>query len=124
MTTAAHPGTGLQLAAVQAVRGPRRRLRVVGGSAPLRWWRGRLVLGATLLGAMAGALLGVAQGYLAVGVAPVALLESYGAGAGLGTSVGLVLGLLVSVMLGLLDRYVLPQSVRPRAVWVRYRRQG
>lgn len=104
------------------MRAARPVLRLVGGSARLRWWHGRLVLGATLLGAMAGALAGVAQGYLAAGVVPVRLLEAYGAGAGLGTSVGLVLGLVASLLLGLLDRYVRPQRVPARPVWIRYRR--
>lgn len=111
-------------AEVRRLRTAPHRLRLVGGSFPLRWWRARLVLGATLAGAMAGALLGVAQGYLAVGVAPVALLEAYGAGAGLGTSVGLVLGLAVSLGLGLLDRYVLAQRRPARPLWVRHRASG
>ena len=121
MTTATHHGAVL-LTSVQQVRPARSRLRLVGGSAPLRWWHGRLVVAATLLGAMAGALLGVAQGYLEAGVAPVALLEAYGAGAGLGTSVGLVVGLALSLLLGLADRYLLPQPVARRPLWVRYRR--
>jgi hypothetical protein len=90
--------------------------------ARLRWWRARLVLGATIGGAMAGALLGVAQGYLALGPVPVGLLQAYGAGAGVGASLGLLLGLATSLLLGLLDRYVLPQVVPTRRVWVRYRR--
>ena len=121
MTTATHSG-GVVLTSVQEVRPPRSRLRLVGGSAPLRWWHRRLVLAATLLGAMAGALLGVAQGYLQSGAAPVALLEAYGAGAGLGTSVGLVTGLGLSLLVGLADRYLLPQPVARRPLWVRYRR--
>ena len=121
MTTATHGG-GLLLTSVQQVRPPRSRLRVVGGSAPLQWWHRRVVLAATVLGAMAGALLGVTQGYLQFGIAPVALLEAYGAGAGLGTSVGLVAGLALSLLLGLADRYLLPQPVARRALWVRYRR--
>lgn len=103
-----------------AARGGR-RLRVVGGSGRLHWWRGRLILGATLAGAMIGALYGVAQAVQRGDFSPVAALESYGAGAGLGTSIGLVLGLLLSLMLGLADRYVLPQAVQARPVWVRYR---
>lgn len=122
MTTAMHPGL-LELTDVREVRTSRSRLRLVGGSAPLRWWHGRLVLAATLLGAMAGALLGVTQGYLASGVAPLALLEAYGAGAGLGTSVGLLAGLALSLLLGLADRYLLPQPVARRPLWVRYRRE-
>jgi len=104
------------------VRTGRPVLRLVGGSAPLRWWHGRVVLGATIGGAMLGALVGVVQGYLAVGVAPLRLLEAYGAGAGFGTAVGLLLGLGLSCGLGLLDRYVLPQRVAARPLWVRYRR--
>ena len=122
MTTAMHPGL-LELTDVREVRTSRSRLRLVGGSAPLRWWHGRLVLAATVLGAMAGALLGVTQGYLASGIAPVALLEAYGAGAGLGTSVGLLTGLALSLLLGLADRYLLPQPVARRPLWVRYRRE-
>jgi hypothetical protein len=55
-------------------------------------------------------------------VAPRALLEAYGATAGVGAALGLVAGLGIGLLLGLLDRYVLPQSVAARPVWVRYRR--
>ena len=123
MTTATG-GAGLELVDLRAVRPARSRLRIVGGSGRLHWWHGRLVLGATLAGAMVGALLGVVQGYLAVGLAPIALLEAYGAAAGFGASVGLVLGLALSVLIGLADRYLLPQSVPNRRVWVRYRRDS
>lgn len=122
MTTTAYDGTHVTRDAVRAVPRMSRRLRVVGGSARLRWWRGRLVLGCTLAGAMLGALFGVAQVVLAEGFVPVRALESYGAGAGLGTSVGLVFGLVLGLLLGLADRYLLPQSVAARPVWVRYRR--
>ena len=96
-------------------------LRVVGGSERLRWWHGRLVLGLTLAGAMAGALFGIAQAVAAGTFDPVAALESYGAGAGLGTSIGLVAGLLLGLLLGLADRYVLPQAVPRRPLWVHHR---
>ena len=122
MTTAAHPGPHLRVAAVRPQHREARRLRVVGGSGRLQWWHFRLTLGLTLVGAMVGALLGVVQEFLRSGAAPMTLLDSYGAGAGLGASLGLLLGLLLGLMLGLLDRYVLPQSVRSHPVWVRYRR--
>jgi MFS family permease len=122
MTTTAYGGDELRMASVRPVHLASRRLRVVGGSGRLRWWRGRLVLGFTLAGAMIGALYGVVQTYLAEGIAPMEALEAYGAGAGLGTSIGLVVGLLLAVVLGLADRYLLPQAVAPRPLWVRYRR--
>lgn len=98
-----------------------RRMRVVGGSEPLRWWHARLTLGLTLAGAMLGALAGVAQSLLGGSWAPVETLESYGAGAGAGASAGLVLGLLLGLVLGLADRYVLPQVVAARPLWVQHR---
>ena len=120
MTVAAHP---LTVAEVRAAPAAHRRVRVVGGPVPrLRWWHARLVLGATIGGAMAGALLGVVQGYLAVGLVPVRLLEAYGAAAGFGASVGLVLGLGLSLLVGLVDRHLRPAAVPVRQVWVRYRR--
>lgn len=122
MTTAAHPGPDLQVAAVRPLHGRARRLRVVGGSGPVQWWHFRLALGLTLAGAMVGALLGVVQEFLRSGPVPTSLLEAYGAGAGLGASLGLLLGLVLGLALGLLDRYVLPQSVPSHPVWVRYRR--
>ena len=122
MTTAAHDGQRLRVAGVRPVSQPSGRLRVVGGSGRLHWWHFRLTLGLTLAGAMLGALSGVALTFLSEGVAPRALLEAYGATAGLGAAIGLVLGLLLGLMLGLLDRYVLPQSVASRPLWVRYRR--
>jgi hypothetical protein len=122
MTTTVYGGPGLRLASVRAVHLASRRLRVVGGSARLRWWRGRLVLGSTLVGAMVGALFGVVQTYLTQGIAPIEALESYGAGAGLGASVGLVTGLLLALLLGVADRYLLPQVRPAQPLWVRYRR--
>ena len=122
MTTSTYDGTHVTLASVRPVRRSPRRLRIVGGSGRLRWWRGRLVLGCTLTGAMVGALYGVVQTVLAMGPAPREALESYGAGAGLGTSIGLVLGLAIALLLALIDRYVLPQSVPANPAWVRYRR--
>jgi hypothetical protein len=122
MTTTAYGGEELRLASVRPVHLSSRRLRVVGGSARLRWWRGRLVLGCTLAGAMIGALFGVAQTYLTQGIAPIEALESYGSGAGLGTSIGLVVGLLLALLIGLADRYLLPQVRPAQPLWVRYRR--
>ena len=122
MTTAAAGGTGIRFAGARRVRRTRPRLRVVGGSGRLHWWHGRLTLGCTLAGAMVGALAGVALALLEVGVVPVALLQAYGATAGLGTAVGLVVGLVLGLVAGLADRYLLPQVVRPRSTWVRYRR--
>ena len=122
MTTATHDTQRPRVAGVRLQHRAASRLRVVGGSGRLHWWHSRLTLGLTLAGAMAGALLGVYLGFLDHGVAPVALLEAYGATAGVGASLGLLLGLLLGLMLGLLDRYVLPQSVQSRPVWVRYRR--
>ena len=122
MTSTAYDATAPTRASVRPVRRASGRLRVVGGSGRLRWWHGRLVLGCTLAGAMVGALFGVVQAVLTQGPAPIQALESYGAGAGLGTSIGLVFGLVLALLIGLADRYVLPQSVRSRPVWVRYRR--
>lgn len=122
MTTAAAGGSGIRFAGAHRVHRARPRLRVVGGSGRLNWWHGRLTLGCTLAGAMVGALAGVALALLEVGVVPRVLLEAYGATAGLGTAVGLVLGLLLGLLAGLADRYLLPQVIRPRPTWVRYRR--
>jgi len=120
MTTAAvYEAAGLRQ--VRAVPSAPRRLRVVGGSQRLRWWHGRLALGLTLAGAMAGALAGIAQTVLGGSWVPVQALESYGAGAGAGASAGLVLGLLTGLALGLADRYVLPQVVTARPLWVQHR---
>lgn len=121
MTTAAVDGAA-DLRRVQAVGSAPRRLRLVGGSDRLRWWRGRLTLGLTLAGAMAGALIGVVQAVLAGSWVPVQALESYGAGAGAGAGAGLALGLLLGVVLGLADRYVLPQVVAGQPLWVQHRR--
>ena len=123
MTTATHTGQQLTVAGVRPLRHVSQRLRVVGGSGPVRWWHPRLALAATLAGAMAGALLGVVQGFVVQGAAPIALLEEYGRGAGLGASIGLVVALLAGLLIGLAHRYVLPQVVRRRQVWVRYRRR-
>ena len=122
MTTAAHDRPRLRVTGVRPVSSPSGRLRVVGGSGRLNWWHFRLTLGLTLAGAMVGALAGVAGAFLDNGVAPRALLEAYGATAGLGASIGLLAGLVLGLMAGLLDRYVLPQSVQSRPLWVRYRR--
>ena len=122
MTTAAHDGQRLRVTGVRPVSTPSGRLRVVGGSGRVRWWHFRLTLGLTLVGAMLGALAGVALAFLDSGVAPRALLEAYGATAGLGAALGLLAGLVLGLVLGLLDRYVLPQSVEARPLWVRYRR--
>ena len=122
MTTAAQDAPRLRVTGVRPVSSPSGRLRVVGGSGRLQWWHFRLTLGLTLAGAMVGALAGVATAFLDNGVAPRALLEAYGATAGVGASLGLLTGLVLGLMLGLLDRYVLPQSVPSRALWVRYRR--
>ena len=120
MTTAAvHGSAGRRQ--VRAVPSAPRRLRVVGGSSRLRWWHGRLTLGLTLAGAMVGALAGVAQTLLGGSWVPVEALESYGAGAGAGASAGLVLGLLLGLVAGLADRYVLPQVVPARPLWVQHR---
>lgn len=119
MTTAAVHGAGRRQ--VRAVPSAPRRLRIVGGSGRLRWWHGRLALGLTLAGAMVGALAGVVQAVLGGSRVPVEALESYGAGAGAGASAGLVLGLLLGLALGLADRYVLPQAVRARPLWVQHR---
>jgi hypothetical protein len=124
MATPAYDDQGLLLTGVRPVHRAAHRLRLRGEHGPLHWWRPRLALGAALAGAMAGALLGVAQGFLEFGVVPVALLESYGAGAGFGLSVGLVVGLLLGLLLGLAERFVLPHSVHPRHIWVRYRRSS
>lgn len=123
MTTTTMP-TGTSYDDVRPVRSGagRHRMRVVGGSARLRWWHGRLALGLTLAGAMVGALYGVAQSVLGGSWVPVEALESYGAGAGFGASIGLVLGLATGLLLGLVDRYVLPQEVATRPVWVLHRR--
>lgn len=120
MTTAAAGGAGIRPAGARAVRRGPGRLRVVGGSGRLRWWHGRLTLGLTLAGAMVGALAGVGTAFLEVGMQPVLLLEAYGAGAGLGASSGLLLGLVLGLLTGLVDRYLLPQVVRPRPAWRRY----
>lgn len=123
MTATTHRLHGLALEEVRAAPAAHPRVRVVGGPVPpLRWWHARLVLGATIGGAMAGALLGVVQGYLAVGLVPVRLMEAYGATAGFGASLGLLLGLGLSLVVGLVDRHVRPQTVPARRVWVRYRR--
>ncbi|MCY7363950.1 MAG: hypothetical protein LH469_01300 [Frankiaceae bacterium] len=106
---------------MRAVPSAPRRLRVVGGSQRLRWWHGRLTLGLTLTGAMVGALAGVVQAVLAGSWVPVEALESYGAGAGAGASAGLVLGLLLGLVVGPTDRYVLPQVVAGRPLWVQHR---
>ncbi len=95
-----------------------------GGSAPLHWWHPRLTLGLTLLGGMLGAVAGVVLAALDRGLAPVELLEACGATAGAGASAGLVLGLVLGLLLGLVHRYLLPQAVHPRRVWVRYRRDS
>ena len=127
MTTTTHdrPGSqagGLRLAAVRPVRAASHRLRVTGAHGRMHWWYPRMTGGLTITGAMIGALLGVALGYQEYGITPVALLEAYGATAGLGAALGLVLGLVLGLLGGLIDRYLLPQSVHPRHVWVRYRR--
>ncbi|CAN5288724.1 hypothetical protein BH24ACT10_BH24ACT10_08310 [soil metagenome] len=96
-------------------------MRIVGGSQPMRWWRGRLTLGLTLVGAMVGAVAGVAQALLSGRWLLVETLESYGAGAGAGASAGLILGLASGLLLGLADRYVLPQVVAARPLWVQHR---
>lgn len=123
MTTAAQ--RRLELAGVRRVRRApgrgRPALRLVGGSGRLHWWHGRLTLGLTLLGAMGGAVFGIAQAVAAGTYSPVPALESYGAGAGLGAALGLLTGLLLGLLLGLADRYVLPQVVPRRPLWVRYR---
>lgn len=120
MTTAAVDGAAGRRS-VRAVASAPRRLRVVGGSQRMRWWYGRLTLGLTLTGAMVGALGGVAHGALAGRWMPVEALEAYGAGAGAGASAGLVLGLLVGLVIGLAGRYVLPQAVPARPLWVQHR---
>lgn len=123
MTTSAHHLHGPLLAEVRAAPAGRRRVRVSGGARPrLLWWHGRLVLGATIGGGMAGALLGVVQGFVAVGLLPVRLLEAYGAGAGFGASLGLVAGLGLSLVMGVADRCAGAQVVPARRVWMRYRR--
>jgi len=122
MTTVA-AGTGVRPAGARKVHRAPARLRIVGGSGRLNWWHGRLALGCTLAGAMIGALAGVALAFLEVGVVPAALLEAYGASAGLGTAIGLVVGLLLGLLAGLADRYLLPQVVRSRSTWIRYRRE-
>lgn len=122
MTTAATGGTGVRLAGVRLVHRAPARLRIVGGSGRLRWWHGRLALGCTLGGAMAGALAVVALAFLEIGWQPVPLLEAYAAGAGLGTALGLMLGLGLGLAMALADRYLLPQVVRPRNAWLRYTR--
>ena len=122
MTTAAHHGQRLRVTAVRPVSTTTTRLRVVGGSGRVQWWHFRLTLGLTLAGAMTGALTGVALAFLAEGIAPRALLEAYGATAGVGAALGLVAGLVLGLALGLLDRYVLPQRVEARPLWVRHRR--
>ena len=120
----APPVAGLRVAAVRPVHTPAHRLRVTGSHGRLQWWHPRVTLGLTITGAMIGALLGVVLGYQQFGITPVALLESYGATAGLGAALGLVLGLVLGLLAGLVGRYLLPQSVHPRHVWVRYRRSG
>lgn len=122
MTTAAAGGAGARRAAARHVHRAPTRLRIVGGSGRLQWWHGRLALGLTLAGAMVGALAGVGLAFLDVGLQPVLLLEAYGAGAGLGAAVGLVLGLVLGLLAGLVDRYLLPQVVRPRRAWLRHTR--
>lgn len=127
MTTVTHERSGsqtagLRVAAVQPVHAPSHRLRVTGHHSRVHWWHPRMTLGLTIVGAMIGALLGVALGYQEFGITPVALLEAYGATAGLGAALGLVLGLALGLLAGLVERYLLPQSVHPRHVWVRYRR--
>jgi hypothetical protein len=85
-------------------------------------WHRRLVLGALLGGAMAGALLGAAW---ALGVArqePLEALQAYGVGAAVGAAAGLLLGAVLGAALGLVERYLLPQRVLARRTWVSYRR--
>jgi hypothetical protein len=120
--TTAYRATGLELDGVRPMRSAIRRLRVLHGHPRVRWVHPRLLLGSAIAGAMLGALLAVGLGLLAQEHQPVELLRSYGAGAGLGALAGLLLGLLLSALVGLAARYLLPDSVRPRGVWVRYRR--
>ena len=122
MTTVAPAGREVRVDGVRAVRRGPDRVKVLHGRARLRWWHGRLALGATIGGAMLGALAAVVQALVQQGAEPLALLEAYGAGAGLGAATGLVLGLLLSLVLGVAERYVLPQVVQRRRRWVRYRR--
>lgn len=122
MTTSAHRVPGLRAWVVRAPSGPR-VVRVVHGHRHLRLWHRRLVLGALLGGAMAGALLGVVWAVRTVGTSdPLLALQAYGIGAGAGATAGTVLGILLSVLAGMLDRYVRPQRVPVRRAWVRYRR--
>ena len=118
MTTAAAGGSGLR----HVHRAPG-RLRVTGGSPRLRLWHRRLALGGTLAGAMVGALAGVVLAFLRVGVAPLPLLEAYGAGAALGAGAGLAAGVVLGVLVGLTERYLLPQVVEPHHLWVKHTRR-
>ena len=122
MTTSAYRGPSFRRAVVRAPAGPR-RVTVVHGHRHLRLWRRRVVLAAAIGGAMIGALLGVAWSIRALGTwQPLASLEAYGIGAGAGLVAGLVFGVLLSALLGLVDRYLLPNRVPASRTWVRYRR--
>lgn len=120
MTT--YDRSGLRPAGVRLVPHAPRRVRVLHTHERLHWWHGRVVLGCVLAGLMTGALAGVAVGYVQRGLAPWELLLRYGAGAGLGMSVGLVVGTVASAAVGLVHRYLLPRVVRRRPVWVLHRR--
>ena len=121
MTTAYGAGHDLETVVRPAPRAPR-VLTVRHGHRPLHLWHRRLVLGALLGGAMAGALLGVAWALRAGLELPLDALRAYGIGAAAGAAAGLALGAVLSAALGLTERYVLPQRVAARRRWVRYRR--
>lgn len=123
MTTAGY-GPHLRRASARPVRQAPTRLTLRHGHRRLHWWHGRLVLGAAIAGAMVGAVLGVADAVISNQLAPVEAMRHYGIGAGLGLLVGLAVGVVLSLLVALTTRYLLPQSVRPRRVWVRYRRDG
>lgn len=121
MTTARY-GPHLRRASIRPVRSAPARLTLRHGHRRLHWWHGRLVLGATIAGAMVGAVLGVADAVVRNQLAPEQAMRHYGIGAGAGLLAGLAVGLLLTLLVALTARFVLPQSVRPRRLWVRYRR--
>lgn len=122
MTTSAYRGHGLRPVVVRAPAAPR-RVTVLHGHRHLRLWHGRVVLGSVIGGAMAGALLGVAWTVSTLGTGqPAEALKAYGFGALAGAAAGLLLGLVLSAVVGLVERYLLPNRVAARGTWVRYRR--
>lgn len=119
MTTSAYHGPAF----VRRVSTGPRVVTVRHGHRHLRLWRRRLVLGAVLGGAMAGALLGVTWSIRVLGTSqPLQSLEAYGIGAVAGASAGLLLGVLLSVLVGLVSRFLLPNRVPARRTWVQHDR--